>query len=279
MDAEELLVRISEECRLRGYSGKTVKAYTYYTGAFLKWLNGAGARMSSDSARKWLLEMQGKEYDANTIRLARASVQFAFRLEGSEAVLDAPIPKRKRRLPAVLSKEEVFAMIRGTENRKHRIILSLLYGSGVRLSELLNLQRQDIDTSRGAVHVRQGKGAKDRYTVLSRFVKSELAEYLLNNTFKTSYLFEGRNGRYTAKSVQKVVARAGRLIGKKVTPHMLRHCFATHLVEAGVDIRIVQQLLGHSRIDTTMIYTHIARRDALSAGSPLDSLDNRGTGR
>lgn len=271
MDSEKLLVRVSEECRLRGFSVQTIKAYTFYIGRFLKWLSEADRQMSSDSAREYLLELSEKGYDVSTIRLARASIGFLFEILGKrERLARVPSPKRKRKLPCVLSGQDVRRMISLVANPKHRLLLGLLYGSGLRVSEVTFLKRSDIDCERDVVYIRQSKGKKDRWTILSQRVKEELLSYLCRTGFKTEYLFEGRNGKYTIKSVQKVVDRAGRAIGKKVTPHMLRHSFATHLVESGVDIRIVQKLLGHSRIDTTAVYTHVARKDFLKIKSPLD---------
>ncbi len=137
-------------------------------------------------------------------------------------------------LPKVISKEEIIKMIELTENTKHKLVISLLYSSGLRLSEIINLKREDIETQRNIILVKAGKGKKDRITILSKKVKSQLISYLIENEFKSKYLFEGRNNsKYTKETVQQIVKNAGKKINKNISPHMLRHSFATHLLEDG----------------------------------------------
>lgn len=169
-------------------------------------------------------------------------------------------PRKQKQLPKVLSKQEILDLIENTNNLKHRCIVSLLYSAGLRRSELLNLKLGDIDSKRMLITVKAAKGNKDRMTVLIPTLLNDLRAYY--KKFKPkSFLFEGpRNKPYTASSVLKVIsAAAGRAgIHKKVTPHMLRHSFATHLLEDGTDIRHIQLLLGHNSTKTTEIYTHVA---------------------
>ena len=159
-----------------------------------------------------------------------------------------------------------------TENLKHRLIIKILYSTGLRLQELVDLKRKDIDFERKILNVRRGKGNKDRITLFPENIKMDLLKYYSNNIFKTEYVFEGRNGKYTKKSVQKVLDSAGKKVGIKITPHMLRHSFAIHLLETGTDIRFIQKLLGHSDISTTQLYTHVSNHALQNIKSPLDSL-------
>lgn len=191
-------------------------------------------------------------------------------------------PKKSLYLPTVLSKEEVVSLLKCTRNLKHRAILALIYSSGLRIGELLSLHLRDIDVDRRQVFIRNSKGGKDRVVVLAHSILPLLHNYL--TTYVPNFLFaEGINGNaYSAQSVRaflKISCRRAH-ITKKVTPHTLRHSFATHMLENGIDLRYIQLLLGHSKPETTMIYTHVTRKDLLRIESPLDTLvkDLKGKG-
>ena len=184
--------------------------------------------------------------------------------------IDRPI--KKEILPKVISKKEVKDMINNTNNIKHRCVVSLLYSAGLRRSELINLKLTDIDSNRMVITVSQSKGNKDRITLLSETVLKDLREYYLEWKPKV-YLFEGQSGgQYSAQSVLKIVKDSAKKskIMKKVTPHVLRHSFATHLLEAGTDLRYIQVLLGHSSTKTTEIYTRVAVNGIKTIKNPLD---------
>lgn len=170
--------------------------------------------------------------------------------------------EKERHLPEVLSKEDIIKIINNTNNIKHKCIVGLLYSSGLRRGELLNLLVTDIDSNRMVVKINNAKGNKDRISVLSPSILKDLRLYYKIYRPKT-YLFEGQNGgKYSVTSVINIIADAAKKAGvsKKVTPHILRHSFATHLLENGTDIRHIQILLGHSSTKTTEIYTHVANR-------------------
>lgn len=176
------------------------------------------------------------------------------------------------RLPKVISKEGVRRMIESTDNIKHRCIISLLYSGGLRRQELIDLKIECVDSDRMQIRIEQGKGRKDRVTLLSKTLLKDLRVYYKAYRPKV-YLFEGRNGgKYSTTSVKKIIDRAARRakIGKKVTPHMLRHSFATHLLETGTDTRYIQSLMGHSSSKTTEIYTHVATNTFKNIKNPLD---------
>jgi site-specific recombinase XerD len=199
-----------------------------------------------------------------------------------EQVLGRPVrtyyiqrPKKERTLPNVLSEEEVLSILKSTDNLKHRAMLSLIYSSGLRLGELINLKLPDIDSKRMLVIVKQGKGKKDRVTLLSVKILQLLREYFKKYKPR-EYLFEGQFGeQYSPTSVQKVFRMAKQKAGikKKATVHTLRHSFATHLLERGTDLRYIQSLLGHQSAKTTEIYTHITKRGLDKITSPLDNLE------
>jgi integrase/recombinase XerD len=181
-------------------------------------------------------------------------------------------PIKKETLPKVISKESVLAMIDTSHNIKHKCIISLLYSAGLRRSELIDLKIEDIDSQRMTIMVKQGKGKKDRLTLLSQRLLLDLRQYFLEYRPKT-YLFESPNGgQYSGTSVGKIIDYAAKSakIKQKVTPHMLRHSFATHLLETGTDLRYIQALLGHSSSTTTEIYTHVATNNLSKIKNPLD---------
>lgn len=182
-------------------------------------------------------------------------------------------PRKKKKLPDVLSKEDVLKIIKQTSNIKHKCILSLLYSAGLRMSELLNLQIHDIESERMMIKVRSAKGNKDRYTLLSEKLLIDLRKYYKEWRPK-QHLFEGPEGRkYSSSSVTAILKRSAKQAGilRKVNAHMLRHSFATHLLENGTDLRYIQALLGHESSKTTEIYTHVTTNAFRSVQNPLDS--------
>lgn len=186
-------------------------------------------------------------------------------------------PRKKESLPKVISIEEVHTIINNTNNIKHKCIVSLLYSAGLRRGELLNLKIEDIDSKRMVINVRNGKSGKDRITILSPTVLVDLRNYIREWKPKPKiFLFESIIGdKYSSASVSKIVknaAKKGR-VKKQVTPHMLRHSFATHLLENGTDLRYIQVLLGHSSSKTTEIYTQVATNNIRAIKSPIEMLN------
>jgi site-specific recombinase XerD len=205
------------------------------------------------------------------------SIKFYY-----ETVLEMPNrfysierPLKKEHLPKVISLEEVASIISHTRNIKHKCIISLLYSAGLRRSELINLKPEDIDSKRMVITVLNAKGGKDRLTLLSEIVLDNLRLYFKVWRPKT-YLFEGIKGKqYSGSSISKILYKSCELanIKKRVTPHMLRHSFATHLLENGTDIRYIQTLLGHSSTETTEIYTRVAINSIKAIKSPIELLN------
>lgn len=186
-------------------------------------------------------------------------------------------PKRQKKLPTVLTPREVLQILKAVNNLKHRTILTLIYSSGLRVGEAVNLKRSDVDPARGVIHIRQGKGGKDRYTVLSGLAYQWLERYL-KETPVANYLFPSGDHLHkplTVRSVQQCFDRPRRKAGieKPATVHTLRHSFATHLLEEGTDLRYIQELLGHASPKTTEIYTHVSVKDIRKIKSPLDRIE------
>lgn len=243
-----------KEMKLKGFSKQTIKAYTYNYKKFLE---------SGFSRDDYILGLIDKGFASATTRLASVSIQF---FEESKSKIY--VPKKEKHLPIVLSKQEINRMINSLNNLKHRLVIAFLYSSGLRLSELINLKKSDINIIDNTIHIKNAKGKKDRITILSKKVKKLLRMYSPGEI----YVFENSGIKYSKKSVQEIIKRAARIAGinKRVTPHTLRHSFATHVLESGVDIRYIQKLLGHSRLSTTQIYTHLANDDLKKIKSPFD---------
>lgn len=192
-------------------------------------------------------------------------------LKGFDAS-DFERPKRSKYLPTVLSKRSIIRLMQVTKNLKHRTIIGLLYSGGLRIGELLQLELKDLDFDRNQILIRQGKGRKDRLVGMSQVIQPLLQNYI-QTYMPQRYVIEGRDGEgYSPSSVRGFLKQSCKLAGitKPVTPHTLRHSYATHMLENGVDVRFIQELLGHAKPETTMIYTHVAQKDLLHIQNPLD---------
>lgn len=249
---------------IKKYANSTVRNYVKCFEAFInQYKNEDLLALNENDIRNYLQKLVQENRSNSYINQAINAIKFYY-----EIVLGMPNrfytierPRKEYKLPKVLSKEEIKALINNTNNIKHRCIVSLLYTSGLRRSELLNLKLNDIDSKRMLIKIKQAKNNKDRLTVLSESVLDDLRIYY--KAYKPKkYLFEGLDPgtKYSPSSILKIVYRAGQKAGIKetVSPHMLRHSFATHLLENGTDLRHIQILLGHNSTKTTEIYTHVA---------------------
>ncbi|MDB4274027.1 site-specific integrase [Algibacter sp.] len=250
---------------LKRYSDNTVRNYVACFEAFINYYRGEDPiTLNEIDIRNYLQKLIQEGKSNSYVNLAVNSIKFYY-----EIVLGMPNrfyaierPRKEKQLPEVLPKEDIVKIMQYTNNIKHKCIIGLLYSSGLRRSELLNLKVTDIDSKRMVVTIKSAKGNKDRISILSPSILKGLQNYYRKYRPKT-YLFEGQSGnKYSGSSVLNIVVMAAKKAGiqKKVTPHMLRHSFATHLLENGTDIRHIQLLLGHSSTKTTEIYTHVANR-------------------
>ncbi|MFX0558088.1 site-specific tyrosine recombinase/integron integrase [Maribacter sp. CXY002] len=254
---------------LKRYAENTVRNYVSCFEAFINhYFDTDPEDLNEMDVRNYLQKLVQEDKSNSYINLAVNSIKFYY-----EIVLGMPNrfysierPRKQKQLPKVISKEEIIKIMENTNNIKHKCIVGLLYSSGLRRNELLNLKVTDIDSQRMIVNILNGKGNKDRYSVLSPNMLKDLKTYYREYR-PVNYLFEGAYGnRYSGSSVVNIVDAAAKKAGimKKVTPHMLRHSFATHLLENGTDIRHIQLLLGHSSTKTTEIYTHVADRSFMN---------------
>lgn len=248
---------------MKRYANNTIKAYVSCFERFINHFREIEiSHLDENQVREYLSVLHKKGLSNAYINQSVNAIKFYY-----EVVYNMPNrfyeierPLKEHRLPKVLSKEEVLSIINHTNNIKHRCIVALLYSAGLRRGELVHLKITDIDSKRMVIRINGAKGNKDRMTLLSTNVLKDLRKYFLKWTPKT-YLFEGQDGGlYSATSVANIVRQAARKAGikKGVTPHILRHSFATHLLENGTDLRSIQALLGHNSLKTTEIYTHVA---------------------
>lgn len=266
--------------RLKNYSQKTMKSYCSCVRHFSAYSSPRPLnQVSSEQIRSYLLHLvDDEEYSASSLNQVVNALRFLYvEVYKMPLVLgEIPRPRRERKLPDVLTRTEVTRLFRVVHNPKHRMVLMIAYSAGLRIGEVIRLRPEDLDVDRKMIHIRKAKGKKDRYTMLSEKVNEKLKEYL-SVYCPMKYLFEGERGGkpYSQTSVEKIfhaaVRRAG--ITKPVTFHTLRHSFATHLLEAGVDLRYIQELLGHASSKTTEIYTHVSSKSIGAIRSPLDGLD------
>ncbi|MCA9739240.1 MAG: tyrosine-type recombinase/integrase [Gemmatimonadetes bacterium] len=277
-----MLDRVRQALVLRGYGRTTVKVYLGHLRRFLTWCGNGIARLPDDPAGKGQAYLLSLVEDRGVSRSYQSQAVSALRflcesvLGQPTLALRIPRPKRDRPLPSVLSMEEVSRLLKRTRNPKHRALLMLLYSAGLRVSEVVRLKPEDLDLDRGLVRVRRAKGRKDRYTLLARRAVDAVRMY--TDAYPTGpWLFPGdrRDRHLTTRSVQRIVKQSARAAGiiKNVTTHTLRHSFATHLLEGGTNLRVIQELLGHQSTRTTQIYTHVARSTLESVRSPLDNLE------
>ena len=274
---EAILEAASRELVLRRYSPRTRKVYVGHLRRFLEHVDKPVDELGETDVRSFLLRAMGDRVSVGYQRQAIAAISFLFErvLRRPGVVRGIPLPNRDRKLPVVLSREEVRRILAAIDNPKHKLVLSLIYAAGLRLGEAARLRVGDVDIDRKTLFVRGGKGQKDRYTLLSDAVCALLETYPRPNDPK-AFLFTGtRPGAHLhARSIQKVLKQACKRarITKPATVHTLRHSFATHLLESGTGLRYIQELLGHSSSRTTEIYTHVGSTELRRIRSPLDEI-------
>ena len=258
------------ELRLRGYSDATIEAYQRYNKQFKNHLDKPLSQASTDDVKGFLSSLIANERASSTVALARSAVLFHQNHVLDKDISDVQTPKVESSLPVVLTPDEVKTIIDTPSHTKSKTMIMMLYSTGMRVSELVSLRWEDLEPERGVAWVREGKGDKDRMITLSDRIISVLDD--IDN--ESEYVFSGQNGQMTTRNVQRVVKRAAERAGvdKKVTPHTLRHSYATHLLEDGNDLRLIQELLGHSNLQTTEIYTHVSSEAKQDIDNPLDDL-------
>ena len=277
--AQTALKRYHNLLTQKRYSKSTVKTYTHYFTRFLyKIRNYNPENISAEQINRYILHLiKTEKISSSRQNQIINAIKFYYEkvLGRTTEYYFIERPKKIKILPKIISEGEVERIINAIDNLKHKAMITLLYSAGLRISELLNLKLGDIDSKRNVVIVQNSKGNKDRISLLSEKVLVLLRKYYLEHKPKV-FLFEGQNGgKYSAESLRKVLKKAGEKskIAKHVTPHTLRHSFATHLLERGTDLRYIQTLLGHNSSKTTERYTWVTKKGFEKLKSPLDELN------
>lgn len=263
---------------LRGFTNKTIKAYNGHIVRFLKHVKKEEKELTAMDVENYLyilLNNQRKSHTYVNQALSALKILYSYVLKRDNILYEIPRPKKEKKLPKVLAEEEVIKIFNAASNLKHKAILILIYSAGLRVSEVTQLKVKDIDSKRMLIHIDQGKGRKDRYTLLSTAALRVLRKYAQIER-PSDWLFPGGNKDdfLTERSVQKIFKNACSQAGitKDVSVHALRHSFATHLLEGGTDLRYIQELLGHESSRTTEVYTHVSNNNLSKIESPLDRL-------
>ena len=280
MDTVTYLKRFERDMRIRHLSPRTIITYLNYLKFYLSYFkNQPPESLSTEDIKTFLMSLIAHGYSVSYLKGVLGSLKnfytYTLGLEWNSTGI--PMPRQSKKLPVVLSQEEICKMISVTKNIKHRAIISTLYTSGVRISEFLNLMPVDIDSNRMQIKICAGKGNKDRFTILSAYSLAVLRKYWKQYR-PEKWLFEGLKAgkKYSKTSVRNIVKRAASKAGvkKNVSVHTLRHSFATHLLENGIDIVLIKNLLGHTSIKTTMIYLQIRKIPELNFSHPFDKFLN-----
>lgn len=272
------LVKLKQTLVLKGFSENTIRTYCTEFAQFLHLLKNFPAnRISAEKLRSYILYCHTElRLSENQIHSRMNALKFYYEkvLYREKMFFEIPRPKKPQLLPKALNQEEILRIISVTENLKHRLIIELCYGMGLRVSEIVQLKLENIDSQTMKVFVQRAKGKKDRYVNLPFYTLQNLRNYYQQYTPK-KFLFEGEPGiQYSVRSVQQVFKTAMKKAGiyKNIGIHALRHSYATHLLEYGTDIALIQKLLGHNDIKTTLIYTNVVDKDLAKVNSPLDRL-------
>ena len=277
-----LCQRMQEDLKLKNYAEGTRAEYLRCARNFAAFHRRSPAEMGEQEIREFLLAVAFRRKSPATLKMHVASLKFLYAttLRRPEVVAALAWPHVPRRLPCILSGTEVDALLEAVEPIAYRAVVMAAYGSGLRINEACQLRTDDIDSKRMLIHVREGKRGRDRYVMLPVRLLALLREYWRQVKPRRPFLFPGdKPDRPISESpVRNALAKAIRKVGvkKRVTLHVLRHSFATHLLEAGTDIRVIQALLGHSSIRTTQRYTQVSRQHVGRVQSPLDTLDKDG---
>lgn len=257
------------ELELRGYSKKTIKSYLYYNFDFIDFIKKRPNYVSVSDIKKYLIYNINKK--PRTINLIISSLKFYYDIICKKRLFKyIKRMKQEKNIPLVISRENIKQMIDMTHNLKHKILIELLYGSGLRVGECVKLKITDLNLNEGYGIIRQGKGKKDRYIILSGKFVYDFRNYFNKRKDDNHYIFNTSKGHYSIRTAEVIVNNAARKIGLNVFPHALRSSFATHLIDNNVHISKIQKLLGHSKRQTTENYIKTSTKDLKEISSPLD---------
>ncbi|MFH1682746.1 MAG: site-specific tyrosine recombinase/integron integrase [Candidatus Woesearchaeota archaeon] len=274
MEINEL---VRKECLRRNYSPKTIQTYNHCLNRFFRICRKEPKSVNKVDIQNYLDGMVEKQASSSTLNVHLSALKFFYeQILRKRLTLKLRFAKRAKRLPECLTKEETARFFNEIKNEKHNLMMRFFYSAGLRVSELVNLRVKDLQLEEGYGWVRQGKGKKDRQFVISKKLTPELKGWIEQNTLAPyEFLFSScRQKKLSVSTIQQIVKKSSRTarIHKRVHPHTLRHSFATHFIENGNRVTTLQRLLGHSRIETTMVYVHTAFQNKVDAESPYDRL-------
>jgi len=265
------LKQLETELRLRRRSDKTIKNYLFFNQKFLDFVKKPIEAVDVLDIKSYLASLDKKS--TATLALAIASLRFLYeKIMKKDIFKEIESPRKEKKLPTVLTKEEIKQLIDCSETGKSKLIISMLYATGLRVSEIVNLKIKDINFEEKMGKVQSGKGKKDRMFVMPEKIIEQLRAYMTNHP-NNQYLFS-ETKPLTTRNIQKIIKHTAKKanLQQRITPHTLRHSYATHLLENGTDIRYIQVLLGHENLNTTQIYTHVSTEELKKIKSPLDNL-------
>lgn len=269
---EQLIRRLEDELVYRNYSKKTLESYRRCVAEYLNYKKDVLEKVDEESVKIFLMNKQKSGSAPQTVNLYLNAIKFFYReVIRARGQIRLKFPKQSKKLPVVLSRYEVIRLIESIHNPKHKLLIALSYGAGLRVSEIVRLRVNNLDLPALTIHLKEAKGRKDRITIIPEKLVSTLTSFLTGKRGH-DFVFESeRGGKLTEMTAQKVFSKALMTCGikKEATFHSLRHSFATHLLENGVDVRYVQELLGHKNIRTTQIYTQVTNPQLKHIRSPL----------
>lgn len=268
----EYLSQMERELRIRGYSPRTREAYLTCLKIYFDFKGDNLGQLDDDNVKSFLDKLEKGGRSGQTLNVYLNAIKFFYcQVTGKYWKTGIRYCKKPKKLPTVLTKTEIMAVIEETINLKHKLILTLAYGGGLRLSEVRNLKVEDVLIDENCIMIKQGKGNKDRMTIFPEKVKEVLEKYLASKGAGELVFESNRGGKLSVRTIEKVFANGLKKTGikKPATFHSLRHSFATHLLENGTDIRYVQELLGHANIRTTQVYTQVTSLKLKNIKSPL----------
>lgn len=264
--------KIERELRIRNYSPKTIKSYLFALDLYFAFKKTDYGILNEENIRNFLLNCEERKISPQSRNLFLSAIKFYYRnVIKNQQKIAINSAKKPKNLPVVLSRGEIEKILNSLKNNKHKLLLSLAYGSGLRVSEIVSLKIEDLDFEELTIHIKQAKGQKDRISVIPAKLCDDLKNLIIGKE-KNDFVFASeRGGKLTTRSAQKVFENALKTsnIKKTATFHSLRHSFATHLLENGVDVRYIQELLGHQNIRTTQIYTQVTNPSLKNIKSPF----------
>ena len=270
-----MIEKLATELKIRGFSPKTIYSYLDNNKRFLDFIGKDANDANVEDIKRYMSHLMDRGLKPASVSLAMSAIRFLQdEMLGKGIFAKIKLPKLEKKLPTVLSKEEIRKLLDAALNTKHKLLIAFLYSSGLRVSEAVSMKIDDLDLNEKMGIVRAGKGKKDRNIILSESLVKDLKAYLNTRNDQNPYVFSVKDRHIAVRQAQRIVSEAAGRAGikKRVFCHALRSSFATHLLEAGTDIRVIQELLGHSNLATTQRYTKVSREQLRKVRSPMDSL-------